>query len=161
MIEQLQDKAPEPGSGPVLHPFRITFGVRYEVEDHPAFAEGLIGFRPHPDGWVTILATNHVQARIIAHSYLGNRWAFLHDSADVADHPADWQMFPAGELGVWEQTLNPEDVPLARDLPVPFVANGVAYPGFVAGWCGHRVAESEWRAGFRVCERCPAPKDVP
>ncbi len=23
----------------------------------------------------------------------------------------------------------------------------------VVGWCGHRVAESEWRAGFRVCER--------
>ncbi len=23
----------------------------------------------------------------------------------------------------------------------------------VVGWCGHRVAEQEWRAGFRVCER--------
>lgn len=28
-------------------------------------------------------------------------------------------------------------------------------PGYVAGECGHRVAESEWRAGFRTCERCP------
>lgn len=27
--------------------------------------------------------------------------------------------------------------------------------GFVVGICGHRVAESEWRAGFRTCERCP------
>jgi hypothetical protein len=26
--------------------------------------------------------------------------------------------------------------------------------GFVAGECGHRVAASEWRAGFRNCERC-------
>jgi len=26
----------------------------------------------------------------------------------------------------------------------------------VVGYCGHRVAESEWRAGFRTCERCPA-----
>lgn len=27
-------------------------------------------------------------------------------------------------------------------------------PGFVVGSCGHRVAASEWRAGFRTCERC-------
>lgn len=30
-------------------------------------------------------------------------------------------------------------------------------PGFVVGECEHRVAKSEWRAGFRTCERCPAP----
>lgn len=28
-------------------------------------------------------------------------------------------------------------------------------PGFVVGECGHRLAGSEWRAGFRTCERCP------
>jgi len=27
--------------------------------------------------------------------------------------------------------------------------------GYVVGECGHRVAGSEWRAGFRTCERCP------
>jgi hypothetical protein len=27
-------------------------------------------------------------------------------------------------------------------------------PGYVVGTCGHRVAGSEWRAGFRTCERC-------
>lgn len=27
-------------------------------------------------------------------------------------------------------------------------------PGFVTGRCGHAVAGSEWRAGFRNCERC-------
>lgn len=27
-------------------------------------------------------------------------------------------------------------------------------PGYVAGQCGHATALSEWRAGFRVCERC-------
>jgi hypothetical protein len=26
--------------------------------------------------------------------------------------------------------------------------------GYVVGECGHRVAGSEWRAGFRNCERC-------
>lgn len=31
-------------------------------------------------------------------------------------------------------------------------------PGYVVGTCGHRVAGSEWRSGFRTCERCPYPK---
>lgn len=29
-------------------------------------------------------------------------------------------------------------------------------PGYVVGQCGHRLARSEWRAGFRTCERCTA-----
>ncbi|MFB4320629.1 hypothetical protein [Actinomadura sp. 21ATH] len=29
-------------------------------------------------------------------------------------------------------------------------------PGYVVGTCEHRVAKSEWRAGFRTCERCLA-----
>ncbi len=50
------------------------------------------------------------------------------------------------------------------DEPVPFkMADPGPYPhdgngtllGYVAGWCGHKVARSEWRAGSRVCERCP------
>lgn len=28
--------------------------------------------------------------------------------------------------------------------------------GYVVGLCGHRVAGTEWRAGLRVCERCPS-----
>lgn len=31
--------------------------------------------------------------------------------------------------------------------------NGIV-PGYVAGKCGHRVAQSEWEAGFETCERC-------
>lgn len=30
------------------------------------------------------------------------------------------------------------------------------FAGFVIGECGHRVAGSEFRAGMRTCERCPA-----
>jgi len=51
------------------------------------------------------------------------------------------------------------DVPLADD-PVPFVGPHGPVPGFVTGLCGHRMAGSEWRAGFRTCERCPAPADL-
>ncbi|MEU8362360.1 hypothetical protein AB0C27_40710 [Nonomuraea sp. NPDC048882] len=42
--------------------------------------------------------------------------------------------------------------------PVEYPNPGSAIPGqpgYVVGECEHRVAVSEWRAGFRVCERCP------
>ncbi|MGW3346765.1 hypothetical protein ACWDA3_25930 [Nonomuraea rubra] len=29
-------------------------------------------------------------------------------------------------------------------------------PGYVVATCCHRIAASEWRAGFRTCERCPS-----
>lgn len=37
--------------------------------------------------------------------------------------------------------------------PIPPERTG-GMKGFVVGECGHRVAGSEWRAGFRNCERC-------
>lgn len=36
----------------------------------------------------------------------------------------------------------------------PFNDGTGIVPGYVAGECGHRVAQSEWKAGFRRCERC-------
>lgn len=45
------------------------------------------------------------------------------------------------------------------DTPVPFVNPELPAElteGFVVGHCGHRVAGSEWRAGFRTCEHCPS-----
>ena len=49
-----------------------------------------------------------------------------------------------------------------EDAPV-YPAHGAeipGQPGYVVGKCGHRVAKTEWRAGYRVCERCPWPKSV-
>ncbi len=43
---------------------------------------------------------------------------------------------------------------LGPDQPIPFDPGTGPERGFVAGHCGHRVARSEWRAGFRNCERC-------
>lgn len=37
--------------------------------------------------------------------------------------------------------------------PIPPEQTG-GMSGFVVGECGHRVAEIEWRAGLRNCERC-------
>lgn len=44
--------------------------------------------------------------------------------------------------------------PIHPESGQPFAhpSNPGLIPG-VVGWCGHRVAESEWRARFRVCER--------
>jgi len=41
------------------------------------------------------------------------------------------------------------------DYPAPGSAIP-GQPGYVVGTCGHRLAASEWRAGCRTCERCPA-----
>jgi hypothetical protein len=70
-------------------------------------------------------------------------------STTVARHSAepDEPVTPA-----WPET----DPDAPDDELVPFVGPCGPMPGYVAGRCGHRVAESEWRAGFRTCERCPA-----
>jgi hypothetical protein len=39
--------------------------------------------------------------------------------------------------------------------PIPPERTG-GMTGFVVGECGHRLAGSEWAAGFRNCERCGA-----
>lgn len=47
----------------------------------------------------------------------------------------------------------------SEDSDPAYPAPGSEIPdqrGYVVGECGHRVAGSEWRAGCRTCERCPA-----
>jgi uncharacterized protein YbaR (Trm112 family) len=60
---------------------------------------------------------------------------------------------------------DPEDeLETAPQTPPTYPAPGSAIPdqaGYVVGECTHRVAASEWRVGFRVCERCPATDDAP
>lgn len=49
---------------------------------------------------------------------------------------------------------------LARSMTAYDGLAGEPFPGreagHVAGHCGHAVARSEWKAGYRECERCPA-----
>jgi hypothetical protein len=51
-----------------------------------------------------------------------------------------------------DPTCEDED-PLQPGDPIPPERTG-GMTGFVVGECGHRVAGSEWQAGFRTCERC-------
>jgi hypothetical protein len=83
--------------------------------------------------------------------------------ADQLDTPAGgplWQVRDGSDETTWHDLTgvaaceDPNCV--VAGVPVPFDPGTGPVTGYVAGDCGHRVAESEWQAGFRVCERCPA-----
>jgi hypothetical protein len=112
-VMQLQSKADQGGGapeGPVLHPFRVTFGQRFRSEHHPFFVVGRLDFEPHPDGWVTVLAVDVAQARIITVDRLGLYWSMLNTPWDLADAGPEWlTRHPRGELARFDQVANPED----------------------------------------------------
>jgi hypothetical protein len=53
--------------------------------------------------------------------------------------------------------MNTKAAELKPGDPIPPERTG-GMTGFVVGECGHRLAASEWRAGFRNCERCGEAK---
>jgi hypothetical protein len=72
-----------------------------------------------------------------------SRWpiGYLADPAEVSAKVAEIWPGLAGSAGL-----------LTSDQDAPFPGR----PGYVTGTCGHAVAGSEWRVGFRECERCPS-----
>jgi hypothetical protein len=69
--------------------FFVTFGQKYRRERHPTFPEA------HPDGWLTIEATDMYEARRAAYQMLGTGWSWLYDEQDL-----DWdpKYYPNGEI---------------------------------------------------------------
>ncbi len=67
--------------------YRLTFGQKFRTETHDRFGAA------HPDGWVTILARDYDQARLIAVEALGTAWSGLYPAGEV-----DESLFPLGEL---------------------------------------------------------------
>ena len=55
--------------------------------------------------------------------------------------------------------MNDQAPDLKPGDPIPAERTG-GMTGFRVGECGHRVAESEWVAGFRNCERCGEAEDL-
>jgi hypothetical protein len=113
------------------------------------------------DGDVAKLGTHFAQD---AAGWLAEQW-------DPWDSPGWVRVSTVGLVPVatWHPTsghvtfpdiAHPEDIGgvqhlyLGPDRPIAFNAGLGDTPGFVAGWCEHRVAWSEWRAGYRTCERC-------
>ncbi|MFI7608497.1 hypothetical protein ACIBTV_25555 [Micromonospora sp. NPDC049366] len=84
---------------------------------------------------------------------------------DTSD-PGAWTLHLEGQVVRRNLRIDPTDLDAAtawarralRDFPVPFDPGTGPVPGYIAGLCGHRVARTEWAAGFRVCERCPSLK---
>ena len=74
---------------PELKEYRFTFGQKYRREEHPTFPAA------HPDGYVTVIATDESQARNAVVGLIGTAWAFCY----VAPFTDDWaQCYPLGEL---------------------------------------------------------------
>lgn len=81
---------------------------------------------------------------------------FLTSGPEGARRTRKLYLYPdAHELAYARELAAAEQVSTA----VPFDPGTGPVPGYVAGTCGHRVAESEWRVGFRTCERCPEDPD--
>ncbi len=76
--------------------FYLTFGRRYELEEHPAFEQA------HPDGWVRIVAVDLEAAREAAWMKFGENYAFLYAEGDF--QPGS---FPRGEIGVIREVMLP------------------------------------------------------
>jgi helix-turn-helix protein len=53
----------------------------------------------------------------------------------------------------WKPATVLNSKPLSPGDPIPPERTG-GMTGFVVGVCGHRLAGSEWAAGFRNCVRC-------
>ncbi len=87
----------------------------------------------HPNGGEDFFCLNQV-------AYMGERMGSVLQRLAAAEAEREWLRNLAGD-------------------PEPFDPGAGPMTGYVAGHCGHRVAESEWRAGYRNCERCPAGGD--
>lgn len=90
---------------------------------------------------------------LLAQRVLGD-WATDATAARALDELTSWQDEDAQTADQVIAALRDA----AKDSPV-YPAPGSRIPdmpGYVVATCGHRVAGSEWRAGFRTCERCPS-----
>lgn len=70
--------------------FHITFGRRYADEPHPTCPI------VHPDGWITLRATNYYAARALAYKAFGQNWCDVYTSKGFEGYK---HLYPLGELG--------------------------------------------------------------
>lgn len=93
-------------------------------------------------------------------------FAVYHDGQQIADFGIEEMCLARAPLPNAEALIRGALWALAEDAgendgpiypqpgaPIPLELNG-GMAGFVVGECQHRVGGSEWRAGFRNCERC-------
>ena len=75
---------------PELKEYRFTFGQKYAHEEHPTFPAA------HPDGYVTVIATDESQAWNAVVDLIGAAWAFCYPAPFSR---VVWEeLYPLGEL---------------------------------------------------------------
>lgn len=80
-----------------MRKFYVTFGFDYATRPHPLFPLA------HPEGWVTIVAADEIQARAFAMMTFGTYWAFIYD------YEPSIQMHPLGELAQLQLVVSVPD----------------------------------------------------
>jgi len=72
---------------PKLNNYYLTFGQKEREGEHPTFPDA------HPDGFITIVATNMESARKKAFDHIGNRFAFIYEESNF-----DFNLYSYGSL---------------------------------------------------------------
>lgn len=93
--------------------------------------------------WATVANPQDLAAQIYRHArpHLGSKDMEVAVDREAMAGEILCGLRSGGRFTLAEQFVHPELGPM---------------PGYFVGRCGHRVAETEWRAGFRICERCPS-----
>lgn len=127
---QQEGKRPEPPVVAVLVPVVITMTMDQAEQYVADYGLDETDYEPGetlPSSVARSLATVRDPNEAVADALAGDAW--LNDGMTVT-------------------VFGAEVIPLGEPFP--------GREGFVTGLCGHAVAGSEWRAGFRTCEHCHA-----
>lgn len=79
--------------------YRVSFGAQYAIEPHPRFPAA------HPDGWLSVFASDELLARLAVAAVIGTAWSGIyHPEDDWYPRGGDYDNYTRGELGRIEST---------------------------------------------------------
>jgi hypothetical protein len=135
-------------------PERITDCTPEQVGDIGVFLTTRAGSPMRPDGRTPLDGNNGW----VTFAWVGDADPMRDDFDGMGyGHTVEESTAAAVADATAEDEGEDDDAP-EREQELAYPAPGAEIPdqpGNVVGTCGHRVAASEWRAGFRTCERCP------
>jgi hypothetical protein len=72
-----------------MHEFFVTFGQKYRSQAHP------LQSYPHPDGWLSVQASDINEARAKTFQELGQFWSMIYTKEEFKENK---HYYPKGEL---------------------------------------------------------------